>query len=214
MLSSPVGSFPIGEGCRCRRHQEKGGVSLPPLPRTPPLWASAPGVAEDLAATVPRSKTAAVMGLSKLAKGWRKGAVKGNAEDQYRLACCYDAGSEGVKRDKVAAAAWFGKAAEQEHMYAQVALGACHGHGAGVAQNLELAATLYRKAAAGTWMVRVSSLGATLAAMGWSRMMLWRWRGGRKALKEGPPSPSTCLAAATCTAGTAFPGTHGARGAS
>ena len=78
----------------------------PPPPRTSSrLWASARGIAEDLTATAPRSKTVAVMGLSKLAKGWRKGAVKGNAEDQYQLAYCYYEGSEGVKRDKVAAAA-------------------------------------------------------------------------------------------------------------
>jgi len=87
------------------------------------------------------------MGLSKLAKGWRKGAVKGNAEDQYQLAECYYQGSEGVKRDKVAAAAWFGKAAAQEHAGAQCELGTCYANGEGVGQNLEVAVTFYRKAA-------------------------------------------------------------------
>ena len=87
------------------------------------------------------------MGLSKLAKGWRKGAVKGNAEDQHQLAGCYDNGCEGVKRDLVAATAWWHKAAELEHVGAQLSLGACYARGAGVERNFELAATFYRKAA-------------------------------------------------------------------
>jgi len=87
------------------------------------------------------------MGLSKLAKGWRKGAVKGIAEDQYQLAWCYFEGKEGVKRDPVAAAAWFGKAAEQEHADALCRLGMCYATSEGVEQNHALAVTLYRKAA-------------------------------------------------------------------
>jgi TPR repeat protein len=87
------------------------------------------------------------MGLSKLAKGLRKGAIKGNAEDQYLLALCYGEGSEGVKRDKVAAAAWYGKAAEQEHAVAQRELGLCYELGEGVEQYLEVAAKWYLRAA-------------------------------------------------------------------
>jgi len=119
----------------------------PPPPRTSSqLWASAPGVAEDPTATVLGSKIVVGMGLSKLAKGWRKGAVEENAEDQYQLAHCYDEGREGVKRDLVAAAVWYGKAAEQQHAGAQCGLGLCYANGAGVGQNLELAVTFYRKA--------------------------------------------------------------------
>jgi TPR repeat protein len=87
------------------------------------------------------------MGLSKAAKGWRKGAIKGNAEDQYLLAGCYDYGKEGAKRDPVAAAAWYGKAADQDHAGAQCELGICYASGDGVQQNHELAVTFYRKAA-------------------------------------------------------------------
>jgi len=87
------------------------------------------------------------MGLSKLAKGWRKGAVKGNAEDQYRLGGCYDYGTEGVKPDKVAAAAWYGEAAEQEHAGAQCELGTCYDLGLGVEQSLEVAVHWYLRAA-------------------------------------------------------------------
>jgi TPR repeat protein len=87
------------------------------------------------------------MGLSKLAEGWHKGAIKGNAEDQYQLAHCYDQGTEGVKRDLVAAAAWYGKAAAQEHAGAQADLGMCYADGEGVEQNLEVSAQWYQRAA-------------------------------------------------------------------
>jgi len=87
------------------------------------------------------------MGLSKLAKGWRKGAIKGTAEDQHSLACCYDEGTEGAKRDKVAAAAWYGKAAAQEHAGAQCSLGMSYEFGEGVELNLEVAAQWYLRAA-------------------------------------------------------------------
>jgi len=87
------------------------------------------------------------MGLSKLAKGWRKGAIKGNAEDQYQLAVCHYKGTEGAKLDKVAAAAWYGKAAEQEHAGAQCYLGICYGFVDGLEQNLEVAAQWYLRAA-------------------------------------------------------------------
>jgi TPR repeat protein len=103
------------------------------------------------------------MGLSKLAKGWRKGAVKGNAEDQNQLAHCYAEGTEGVKRDKVAAAAWLGKAAEQEHAAPQVSLGVCYARGEGVGQNLELAVTFYRKAADAGHAISQGLLGACYA---------------------------------------------------
>jgi TPR repeat protein len=52
-----------------------------------------------------------------------------------------------VKPDKVAAAAWYGKAAEQEHSGAQRVLGMCHRFGAGVKQNFEVAAQWYLRAA-------------------------------------------------------------------
>jgi TPR repeat protein len=87
------------------------------------------------------------MGRSKLAKGWRKGAINGNAEDQSQLAHCYYEGTEGVKRDLVAAAAWFGKAAAQEHAGGQYLLGICYEFGEGVDQNLEVAAQWYLRAA-------------------------------------------------------------------
>jgi TPR repeat protein len=87
------------------------------------------------------------MGLSKLAKMWRKGAIKGNAEDQYQLGGCYHEGAEGAKLDKVAAAAWFGKAAEQKHTEAQCCFGMCYADGEGVEQNLEVAAQWYLRAA-------------------------------------------------------------------
>ena len=100
------------------------------------------------------------MGLSELAKGWRMGAVKGNAEDQYQLAVCYDAGTEGVKQDLVAAAAWYGKAAEQDHAGAQRELGFVSTYGVGVEQNLEVAAQ---------WCLRAADLGDAEAQCGLGR---------------------------------------------
>ena len=75
----------------------EGWFSFPSPPRTSLLWESAPGVTDNLDARVTsyRSKAVAVTGLSKLAKGWRKGAAKGKAEDQYQLAYCCNDGKEG-----------------------------------------------------------------------------------------------------------------------
>jgi TPR repeat protein len=92
-------------------------------------------------------QTLAVVGLSKLAKGWRKGEIKGNAEDQFRLAICHYTGTEGAKLDKVAAAAWYGKAAEQEHAVAQRELATCYVSGEGVDQSLEVGVQWYLRAA-------------------------------------------------------------------
>ena len=60
----------------------------------------------------------------------------------------------------------------------------------------------------------VAVMGLSKLAKGWIRMTLWRWRGGRNPPSKDTPYPSTALASAICTAGTAFPNTHGARGAS
>ena len=133
-----------GEGCRC---SPGSGVVFAATAAAAHV-AIVGERAGSLAATV--SRRTAVMGLSKLTKGWRKGAVKGNAEDQCLLAECHGLGQEGVKRDKVAAAAWRDKrdkAAEQQHAAAQACLGICYARGDGVGQNLELAATFYRQAA-------------------------------------------------------------------
>ena len=127
--------------------QREGGLSLLPPLRTSRAWESAPGIAEGLAARASRSKADAVMGLSKLASGWRKGAIKGNAEDPYQLANCYDAGTEGVKRDQVAAMEWLGKSAAQDHAGAQCTLGELLSAAEGVEQNLEVAAQWYLRAA-------------------------------------------------------------------
>ena len=89
--------------------------------------------------------------------------MKGNAEDQYLLACCYEHGTEGVKRDKVAAAAWWGKAAAQEHAGAQYDLGACYEDGDGVEQDYQVAVMFYRKAADAGHAVGLGVLGGCYA---------------------------------------------------
>jgi len=72
---------------------------------------------------------------------------KGKAEDQFQFGCLLYHGHEGLKQDKVAAAAWFRKAAAQEHAGAQGSLGLCLADGEGVEQNHALAATWLSKAA-------------------------------------------------------------------
>jgi len=88
------------------------------------------------------------MAPTKAGKRLRRVAEKkGRAQDQYDLANLLYHGWEGLKQDRVAAAAWFRKAAAQEHAGAQGDLGACYVHGEGVEQNLELAVTWLGKAA-------------------------------------------------------------------
>ena len=64
---------------------------------------------------------------------------EGKAEDQYQFAYLFYTGGEGLKQDLVAAAAWFRKAAEQEHANAQFSFGRCCAEGEGVEQNHALA---------------------------------------------------------------------------
>jgi hypothetical protein len=71
---------------------------------------------------------------------------KGKAEDQYQLGCLFYHGEQGLKRDSVAAAKWFCKAAAQEHSGAQVLLGQCYADGEGVEQNSALGALWLGKA--------------------------------------------------------------------
>ena len=79
-----------------------------------------------------------------------KGAVAGNADDQYAIATCYDDGDGGVpggKVDKAKAASWYLKAANQGHSGAQNNLGVLYARGEGVPHSKAMAAGWYEKAA-------------------------------------------------------------------
>lgn len=79
-----------------------------------------------------------------------RGALAGNADDQYAIATCYDDGDGGVpggRIDKAKAAEWYRKAAEQGHVKAQNNLGLLYEKGLGVPQSETVAYDWYMKAA-------------------------------------------------------------------
>jgi len=79
-------------------------------------------------------------------KWYRKAAEQNDADAQFFLGLCYDAG-QGVTKDDVEAVKWYRKAAEQNNAGAQYSLGLCFYKGQGVAKDYVEAARWYRKAA-------------------------------------------------------------------
>ena len=84
--------------------------------------------------------------------GTRADADAGDPAAQFKMGVSYEYG-EGVSQDYAQAAAWYRKAADQEHsrseapVLAQFALGVLYERGQGVPQNFAQAAAWYRKAA-------------------------------------------------------------------
>ena len=76
----------------------------------------------------------------------RAKAEKGDAKAQNKLALCYEEG-DGVTKDVVEAAKWYGKAAESGYADAQFNLGLCYRDGVGVAKNAAEAVKWFQKAA-------------------------------------------------------------------
>jgi tetratricopeptide (TPR) repeat protein len=76
----------------------------------------------------------------------RAAAEQGNAEAQFRLGVCYEAGL-GVPQDYAEAARWYRKAAEHGNAKAQLGLGVCYLFEQGVPQDYTEAAKWYRKSA-------------------------------------------------------------------
>ncbi|MYE92424.1 MAG: sel1 repeat family protein, partial [Gemmatimonadetes bacterium] len=74
-------------------------------------------------------------------------ARRGLAEAQFRLGAAYLAGDEGVRRDVSEATQWFQRAAEQDHVEAQVHLAEAYYQGVGVDRDHEEAAHWFRAAA-------------------------------------------------------------------
>ncbi|MHA1523596.1 MAG: peptidoglycan-binding protein [Alphaproteobacteria bacterium] len=77
---------------------------------------------------------------------WTALAGKGNAEAQHRLGIVYD-GGHGVERNSARAAAWYRRAAMQDHARAQTNLGAMYARGEGVAKDYKTAFDLMQRAA-------------------------------------------------------------------
>ncbi len=76
----------------------------------------------------------------------RAKAEKGDAKAQNKLALSYEEGN-GVTKDAVEAAKWYGKAAESGYADAQFNLGLCYRDGVGVAKNAAEAVKWFQKAA-------------------------------------------------------------------
>ena len=74
-------------------------------------------------------------------------ARRGLAEAQFRLGAAYLAGDEGVPHDPFESTRWFQRAAEQDHVDAQVHLAEAYCHGVGVDRDHEEAANWLRAAA-------------------------------------------------------------------
>ena len=74
-------------------------------------------------------------------------ARRGLAEAQFRLGAACLAGDEEVRRDSSEATRWFQRAAEQDHVEAQVHLAEAYYHGVGVGRDHEEAAYWLRAAA-------------------------------------------------------------------
>ena len=87
------------------------------------MYAEGRGVFEDQAATV---------------RWYRKAALQGNAEAQYKLGVIYAKG-RGVPQESVEALKWFRMAAEQGDILAQYNLGAMYANGEGIPVNYILA---------------------------------------------------------------------------
>ena len=85
-------------------------------------------------------------------------ALSGKAEDQYKLALCFESGL-GVRKDYVQAASWYLKAAEQDHDAAQGNLAALLSAGLGVPKNTSKALYWYKKSAEQDWPFAQNDLG-------------------------------------------------------
>ena len=72
---------------------------------------------------------------------------KGDAEAQLRLGLMYAEGKGVLKKNKVEAAQWYGKAAEQGHTMAQTVLAGAYEDGLGVQRDYVRAAKWYQEAA-------------------------------------------------------------------
>lgn len=77
----------------------------------------------------------------------RAKAEKGQAQAQSELGNALSLGQFGLATNYVEAVKWYRKAAEQNHVVAQVFLGACYAKGLGVTTNLAEAVNWFRKAA-------------------------------------------------------------------
>jgi TPR repeat protein len=87
------------------------------------------------------------MAPTERAKRCRKGAGKGNSEDQFEFGMLYYHGTEGVKTNVATAAEWIQKAATQGLVRAQNFLGDRYEDGDGVVRDMERAVVWWKKAA-------------------------------------------------------------------
>lgn len=85
--------------------------------------------------------------LTETCKVLLKDAIQGDPNDQYCLGIAFQHGLDGLKVDRVEAAKWFQKSADQGYAPAQRAIGVCFKKGEGVPQDLKKAVTWLQKSA-------------------------------------------------------------------
>ncbi len=93
------------------------------------------------------------------AKWYRKAALTGNLDAQFRLAAIVAKGAKGLTRDMAVAVKLYQTAADKGHAPSQNALGQLHQAGNGVAKDDKLAFQWYEKAAAQRLAVAENNLG-------------------------------------------------------
>lgn len=123
-----------------------------------------------------------------------RGALAGNADDQYAIATCYDDGDGGVpggRKDKTKAAEWYRKAAEQGHAKAQNNLGVLYEEGLGVPQSDEDAFAWFSKSAQQGYRYGQYNLGRMI------KKMVEYWCGEKSVAAEDLPQfvslAETCI---------------------
>ena len=115
-------------------------LAVLPVPTSPARARSSPKSTDKAAAAMQKGDfKSALADLRPL-------AAQGDADAQFLLGLLYDTGN-GVARDPVVAAAWYRKAADQNHTLGRLYLGLLHYSGEGVKQSYEEAARWFRPAA-------------------------------------------------------------------
>lgn len=139
-LSGALTIFVVLAACACLWAQEDIATLLAKASAGDPAAQDTVGLAYAMGSKdVPRNYTAA-------AKWFRKAALQGYADSQFRLGALYELG-RGVAQDRDEALKWYLLAAKQGQARAQLKVGGMYEQGRGVSQSFAEAASWYHMAA-------------------------------------------------------------------